>query len=201
MAKSINDEHGIKLVTDRLFLRDFQPSDWQDVHEFNTDPQVVEFLPSEPGTFEQTQALVQWWIDRIHDDPRIFYDLAVVHSPEQKVIGWCRFAWRTDELQQAEIAYILNRRYWGQGLATELGRALVHFGFTTMRAHRIFATVRPANTASWRVLEKIGMQREGQLRQHRWMKGAWHDSLLYAILDHEWVATSPQLGQHSRLHQ
>ena len=192
MAESSYGDHGIKLTTNRLLLRDFQQSDWPDVHEFSVDPEVLQFLPSDPGTVEQTQAFVQWYIDRVHDDPRMFYELAVVLSTEQKVIGWCRFAWRTDEVRQAEIAYMLNRRYWGQGLATELARALVHFGFATMGAHRIFATARPANIASWRVLEKIDMQREGHLRQHRWMKGAWHDSLLYAILEHEWAANNPE---------
>lgn len=190
MAESRHNEHGIKLTTNRLVLRNFQQSDWSDVHEFNADPKVLRFLPSDPATIEQTQAAVQWWIDRVHDDPRMFYDLAVILLTDRKVLGWCRFAWRTDELHQAEIAYILNRRYWGQGLATELAHALLHFGFATMHAHRIFATVRPANIASWRVLEKISMQREGHLRQQRWMKGAWHDSFLYAILEHEWAANN-----------
>jgi len=70
--------------------------------------------------------------------------------------------------------------------ATEAARALLTFGFGQLRLHRIFATCDPANTASARVLEKIGMQREGLLREHEWVKGRWRDSFLYAILDHEW---------------
>ncbi len=176
----------MELVTPRLRLREFHTTDWPDVHEYNADGEVFRHLPSDAGTLEETHALIHWCQEQAQVAPRLIYDLAVVLTAEQKVIGWCRFAWREDELRQAEIAYLLNRHYWGQGLATELARALVRFGFETVHAHRIFATARPANLASWRVLEKVGMQREGHLRQHRWMKGAWHDSYLYAILEHEW---------------
>jgi RimJ/RimL family protein N-acetyltransferase len=78
---------------------------------------------------------------------------------------------------------------------TEAARAVLRFGFTELKLHRIFATCRPANIGSARVLEKLGMQREGHFRQHRWMKGAWHDSYLYAILDHEWRPTKPTKRQ------
>ena len=84
------------------------------------------------------------------------------------------------------IGYSLNRKFWGQGYATEAAEALVKFGFGQLNLHRIFATCDPFNVASARVLEKAGMQREGHFRQHKWVKGKWRDSLLYAILDCEW---------------
>jgi ribosomal-protein-alanine N-acetyltransferase len=79
----------------------------------------------------------------------------------------------------------LTRRYWGQGYATETGKALLTFGFDGLGLHRIFATCDPANVPSAHVLEKIGMQREGRIREHKWAKRRWRDSLLYAILDYE----------------
>ncbi len=130
----------MQLLTQRLLLREFQSLDWQDVHEYNTDPEVFRHMPSDPGTIEDTHALVRWCIEQAQVEPRLIYDLAVVLKSEQKVIGWCRFAWRQDELRQAEIAYLLNRHYWGQGLATEAARELVRFGFEMLPAHRIFAT-------------------------------------------------------------
>jgi RimJ/RimL family protein N-acetyltransferase len=176
----------MELYTARLQLREFGDADWPNVHEYNSDPEVMQYLPSDPGTEEQSRELVRWCITQSQTDPRVYYDLAVVHTAESKVIGWCSFAWRYDEVDQAEIAYILNRQYWGHGFATEIAARLLQLGFDELGAHRIFATCRPANVASRRVLEKIGMQREGHLRQHRRMKGGWHDSFLYAILDHEW---------------
>ncbi len=176
----------MELQTRRLRLREFHPADWPDVHAYTSDPEVWRHMPADPGTLEETHALIHWCLMQAAVEPRLIYDLAVVLTAEQTVIGWCRFAWREDELRQAEIAYLLNRHYWGQGLATELAQELLRFGFQTQHAHRIFATARPVNRPSWWVLEKVGMQREGHLRQHRWMKEAWHDSYLYAMLEHEW---------------
>lgn len=177
----------MELRTPRLVLHDFQVSDWRAVHTFTTDPIVIQFMPLDPPTEEDVHAWVQGWITQAQDEPRTSYDLAVVLAQTQQVMGWCRIAWRMDEVRQAELAYMLAQTYWGQGLATELAQSLVRFGFTTLQAHRIFATARPANVGSWRVLEKLGMRREGHLRQHRWMKGTWHDSFLYAILEQEWT--------------
>lgn len=181
----------MELLTPRLRLREFHPADWPDVHEYTADPEVFRYLPSDAGTTADAHALIQWCREQAQVEPRLMYDLAVELTAEHKVIGWCRLAWREDELRQGEIAYLLNRHYWGQGLATELARELLRYGFEGLNAHRIFATARPANRGSWRVLEKVGMQREGHLRQHRWMKGAWHDSYLYAMLEHEWFRTLP----------
>ena len=100
----------------------------------------------------------------------------------------CFLTLRYDELRRGEIGYLLDLRYWGRGYATEAARAVLDFGFRELDLHRVYATCRPANVASIRVMEKLGMRREAHFRQHRWMKGAWQDSYLYAILDHEWKA-------------
>jgi len=105
------------------------------------------------------------------------YDFAVVLRSTDALIGLCRLIMRPDELRQAEILYLLNRHYWGHGYVTEAVRAVLGFGFQELGLHRVYATCRPANVASSRVLEKVGMRQEGHLRRHRWMKGAWHDSL------------------------
>jgi ribosomal-protein-alanine N-acetyltransferase len=82
---------------------------------------------------------------------------------------------------------VLNRKFWRQGYATEVAQALLKFGFNQLKLHRIFATCDPENIASAHVMEKIGMQQEGHIREHKLAKGKWRDSLLYAILDHEWM--------------
>ena len=76
--------------------------------------------------------------------------------------------------------------YWGQGYATEAMRALFAFGFNELALHRVADAVDPANVASLRVLEKLGLRREGHLRAARWYKGRWCDEYLYAILAAEW---------------
>jgi RimJ/RimL family protein N-acetyltransferase len=88
--------------------------------------------------------------------------------------------------RQASIGYEIAPRYWGKGYATEAARAMVAFGFGELRLHRIWARCVADNVASYRVLEKVGMRREGCLREEEWIKGRWRDTLVYGILDHEW---------------
>ena len=88
--------------------------------------------------------------------------------------------------------YCLNRDYWGHGYATEAAQAVISFGFEQLGLHRIFAICDPCNVASWRVLARAGMRREGHLLEDRWQKGQWRDSYLYAILEREWERVQHQ---------
>jgi len=177
------------LSTERLLLRPFVEGDWQAAHAMLSDPEVIRYVPAGTCSEEETREHIQSLI-KGHEDNPPRYNLAVVLRSEGACIGICFLAVgsRDDEPRQADLGFLLSRRYWGQGYATEAARAVLAYGFRDLGLHRVFATCRPANVASSRVLEKLGMRREGHLRQHRRIKGAWHDSLLYAILDHEWQA-------------
>jgi RimJ/RimL family protein N-acetyltransferase len=80
------------------------------------------------------------------------------------------------------MGYLIAPAAQGRGYATEAAQALLDFGLTGGGLHRITATCDPENAASARVLEKIGMTREGRLRDHFLIRGAWRDRLLYAKL-------------------
>jgi RimJ/RimL family protein N-acetyltransferase len=108
---------------------------------------------------------------------------------KNRLIGGCGIYESNVESREGWIGYCLNRQFWSQGYATETAQALLEFGFTHLNLHRIFAICDPANTASAHVMEKIGMQREGHLRENMQRNDAWHDSLLYAILEQEWKTT------------
>jgi ribosomal-protein-alanine N-acetyltransferase len=92
---------------------------------------------------------------------------------------------------EASLGYGVAPAYWGRGYVTEAARALVAAGFRELRLHRVTATCQPENTGSARVLEKLGMTREGHLRRHVWQRDRWRDSYLYAVLEDEWPAGSP----------
>ena len=178
------------MLTPHLLLRVFERDDWQALHACLADPRVARHMPFDPLTEEETQEVVQVLVDgRTANPPR--YDFALVLRETDALVGSCTLAIRYDELRQAEIYFLLNQVYWGRGYATEAARVILRYGFQDLGLHRVYATCRPANLASRRVLEKLGMRREGHLRQHRWMKGAWHDSLLYAVLEDEWRAAHP----------
>jgi ribosomal-protein-alanine N-acetyltransferase len=102
--------------------------------------------------------------------PRNNYTLAIVVRNENKLIGGCSIDVSNPVNREGWIGYCLNRRFWGKGYATETAGALVDFGFDKLGLHRIFATCDSANTASAHVLEKVGMKREGRIREHTWAK-------------------------------
>ena len=172
--------------TKRLMLRDFEEADWKAVHSYGSDPEVVRYMDWGPNTEEETKKFIQRAIAHQKEQPRRTYTLAIVLKPENKLIGGCGIYVSNPDNREGWIGYCLNRNSWAQGYATETAKALLTFGFDQLNLHRIFATCDPANIASAHVLEKIGMQREAHFREHRWAKGKWRDSLLYAILDFEW---------------
>ena len=97
-----------------------------------------------------------------------------------------------------ELGYDLDRTYWGLGYMTEAARAVVGCEFTTLNLHRIFAECHPANAASMRIMQKLGTIYEGHLRENVWVKGNWWDTIIYAILEHEWQARTCSTNTHRK---
>ena len=89
--------------------------------------------------------------------------------------------------RQGEISYAVHPGYWGRGIGTIASRQLLERGFGEQNLHRIFGTCDPRNTASSRVLQKIGMTYEGRMRETMFIRDGWRDSDLYAILEREWT--------------
>ncbi len=175
------------LTTERLILRQFKEKDWQSVHEYASDLEVVRYLSWGPNTEEDTRDFVRRAAVRHLERPRQNYEFAVVLKTEDKLIGGCGIGISdATHHKEAWIYYFLNRGYWGRGYATEVVNALLEFGFFKLKLHRIFATCDPENSVSASVLKKVGMQREGCLRQHELIRGEWRDSLVHAILEDEY---------------
>lgn len=176
----------LPLKTERLILRDFVESDWPAVHEYASDDEVVRYLTFGPNSEEDTRNFLQREISLQTQKPRQHFALAVTLKAQKQLIGICRISTLDTVNKIGSIGYCFIKKFWGQGYATEAVREIICFGFQELGLHRIFATCHPANIASVRVMQKNGMQQEGYLRQHHWIKGEWRDSWLYAILEDEW---------------
>ncbi len=174
------------LTTPRLLLREFRESDWQAVLEYQRDPLYLRYNPWTHRTEADARNSVRMFIAWQAEQPRTKFQFAIILKEQARLIGNCGIRMRGLDAHEADIGYELDSRYWGQGYATEAARALLAFGFGELRLHRIWAYCIAENVASARVLQKIGMQREGRLREKEWMKSRWWDTLVYAILDHEW---------------
>lgn len=177
----------VQVRTEQLLLRDFEPDDWPALHAVESREEVARYQSFEPRTAAESRAYVAGACDEAKKDTRGTYDLAVMLISEDRLIGRVGLGITDSALSEGMLWYTIHPSYWDRGYATEAARGLVDFGFRELRLHRIWADCDPANIASSRVLEKLGMRREGHLRENAWIKGAWADSLIYAILDREWT--------------
>jgi RimJ/RimL family protein N-acetyltransferase len=178
------------IETERLLLREFRAEDEQDIHEYASDPEVVRLMIWGPNTPEITKTYLTKELIAQERWPRSEIGLAIELKSERRAIGSIGLRIKDERNRAADLGYVLNRAYWGQGYMVEAGLAVLDAAFRAMELHRVWATCDPRNRASYRVMEKLGMRREAHFRKDAMDKGEWHDSYLYAILAEEWLARS-----------
>ena len=178
----------MELITDRLILREFRADDWPAVLAYQRDPRYLRLYAWTERTPEAVQDFVQMFLDHQQADPRLKFQLAVTLKETGHLIGNCGIRLDATETHEGNIGYELSPEEWGQGYATEAARAIVRFGFTELKLHRIWSWCVADNVGSARVLEKLGMQHEGRLRHKEYYKGRWWDHLVYGLLEEEWRA-------------
>ena len=174
------------IETKRLVLREFDKGDFLSVHSYASDPEVSKYQPWGPNSEADTKTFLEESIKYQLDNPRYSYEIAVVRKEDKKLIGACSIYVSSPKNREGWIGYCYNQEYWGNGYASEAAEAIIEFGFEYLKLHRIFATCDPNNIGSAKVLEKIGMNKEGRLREHKYQKGQWRNSFLYSILEQEY---------------
>jgi [ribosomal protein S5]-alanine N-acetyltransferase len=163
--------------TERLILRHFHILDAEPMYQIFADPEVMRF-----GDGVQTKQWVHNWLQtclaRYHQTWG-FGPYAVVQHQHRDVIGYCGLFFFPDINGQAEveIGYRLARGTWGRGYATEAAGAVRDYAFHTLGRKRLIAMIDPANTASIRVAEKIGMQYEADVM----LEGYTHPDRIYVV--------------------
>ena len=175
----------VELTGERIVLREFREGDEAHVHEYASDLEVVRYMPWGPNSEEDTAAFVQRSLDSQQQDPRVTFEFAVTLAPDGRLIGGCGIRASNPAHRSGDMGYCLRRDAWGLGYGTEAGRLIRDFGFDVLGLHRIWATCDVDNAASAHVLEKLGLKREGHMKEDSWIRGRWRSSFLYAILEDE----------------
>jgi RimJ/RimL family protein N-acetyltransferase len=178
----------MELVTERLVLRDFVEEDWRSLRAIERQPEVVRYMTQDVASDLSIRAYIEKGIATARALPRTVYDLAI--TLEGRFIGRCGLKRKDDEPRVAELWYLLDPADQGNGYAVEAARALVRFGFEELGLHRIYADVDPRNLPSARLLERLGMRREGHFVKDIWIKGEWCDTVIYALLADEWFTAT-----------
>jgi RimJ/RimL family protein N-acetyltransferase len=92
-----------------------------------------------------------------------------------------------------EIGFVFHPEFHGRGYAAEASAQLLRLGFEELGLHRVIGRCDARNTASAKVMERLGMRREAHFRQNELVKGEWTDELVYAMLADEWPAARARL--------
>lgn len=169
MLKSIFRDPPI-LQTKRLLLRRMERRDSSDMFEYAKDPSVTRYLTWEPHPDEAYTRRYLTFISSRYKAGE-FYDWALILKSENKMIGTCGFTRIDCKNQCGEAGYVLNKNYWGQGLATEALSEIIRFAFEVLKLERLESRYMEENTASRRVMEKAGMTFEGFLDDPLTVKG------------------------------
>ncbi|WP_166347257.1 GNAT family N-acetyltransferase [Phytoactinopolyspora limicola] len=178
-------DHLQPIETKRLVLRPFTTSDETDMFAFESREDVARYLYNEPRSPEdntrelaarQTKTALRNQGDTLI--PAIELD--------GTVIGYTVLTWLSRQHQQGEFGYVLHPSYSGQGYATEAAVEMLRLGFERLKLHRIIGRCDARNTASQRVMERLGLRKEAHFVGNEIFKGAWGEELVYAMLAAEW---------------
>ncbi len=163
-----------------------QPDDARGIFAYASDPAVTEFLTWDT---HQTLADTETFIGHaLAEKSRI----TLIIQVEDWVAGCIGLSPVPRAFRTAELGYVLHRAFWGRHLALEAATLVVDWGFEFLHLNRVEALCAVPNTRSLRVLEKLGMAREGVLREYRAFHGTFPDMALYAVLRRDWHR--PDLG-------
>ncbi len=186
------DQVSWPITTQRLSIRPAEESDAVAFHAYRRLPEVSDWLPRLSVDLASVE-------ERFRDEE--FRRRTFLVEQDDEVIGdlylsvsdcWAQAEVQDQAPQQAEIGWALSTEHQGQGLALEAVRALVDVCFGELRLRRVYATCFADNTASWRLMEKLGMRREAHhVKESLHRERGWLDGYTYALLADEWPTSGP----------
>jgi len=146
--------------TERLILRRFTPEDAEENFRIYTDPDNMRFMGRRPDSVEFERYHLRRHIANYYDK-HDFGLWAVVLKENGRLIGRCGLLYQPiEDTQEVEVSYLIDKPYWGRGLATEAAREVARLGFEKYKLPSLVAVINPENIASIRVAEKVGMRYE-----------------------------------------
>lgn len=169
------------LETERLVLRKIEEKDVSDIFEYLSDEEVMRHYGTKP--FLNIEQALQ----TISNYERVFSEQSGIRwgitlKGEDKVIGSCFYDDINFEHCRIDLGYVLNKKYWRQGITKEAVQAIINYGFNNMNINRYQSVIEPENLPSQKLVESLGFQREGLLRDYEWFDGKFDDLYMYSLL-------------------
>ena len=179
----------VVIPTKSLTLRFLREADLPAVYDIFSHPEVMRYWSYPPWT-DRSQA--QQWLINVQEGYRTrnALQLGIERRADHVLVGTCTLFQFHVASRRAEIGYALGRPYWGSGYMHEALQALLRYAFQTLDLNRLEADIDPRNVASARILERLGFQKEGHLRERWIVNGEISDTRLYGLLRREWQERS-----------
>lgn len=180
------------IETERLILRPVQASDASDLLEYQSNPDIVRYIPWPEGTVETVQKHIDRTLTESVDAPSEdgqYLVLVWALKTTGKVIGQSNLNMLSQEHKCAEIGWVTHQDFQRQGYAREASRAMLEYAFKQLDFHRVIASMDTRVPESAAVARSLGMRLEAELREAEFFKGSWCDMWTYAILKSEFLAS------------
>ncbi|MCL1859086.1 MAG: GNAT family N-acetyltransferase [Oscillospiraceae bacterium] len=189
MLNYLNHKGTVILTTPRLILRRFTVDDAQAMYNnWATDEKVTRFLAWEiHESIEKTREILTQWVDEYDSLEYYHWGIEYMHDGNIMIIGGINLHGVSNKSWRAELGYNIGSKWWNKGIMTEAAKAVLEFGFNEVGFNKICALHDTENVGSGRVMQKIGMIREGHFHKHSRRKdGSWGDIGFYSILKENW---------------
>jgi RimJ/RimL family protein N-acetyltransferase len=178
----------ITIETERLILRKFKQADTETFFKYRTDPAVAKYQGDGWSDYriEQAVEFVKQQIAAEPGEADAWFQIAVELKESGVLIGDLAIHTLREDTAQVEIGYTIRPEYQNKGYAREAVKSLLEFIFGVMNCRRVIAVTDVRNADSIRLLDALGLRREGHFLKSTWNKGEYTDEYLYALLREEW---------------
>ena len=173
------------ILTDRLIIRLAKPDDAEEIYSYRSDTIENRYQGWFPESVEEVRNYIANMPVKM-DIADACFQFAILAKNENRLIGDMGIIFTGHERMQVEVGCTLNKTFQGKGYATEALTAMVNYFFTILKKHRIVASIDPRNTASIRLIERLGFRKEAHFKESYFLRDEWVDDIIYAMLDKDW---------------
>ena len=172
----------MELETDRLLLRPYSTADLTRLQRYAVRLEFYQYLPIPEQTLDTVAVFLEGRLEEQRKGESNRFAFAIELKELKMIVGGVRIEIQDTANQHGDLGFALDSDYQRRGYMSEAVKAVLNMGFDQLKLHRIWGTADVENEPSWRLMERVGMTREGFLREDKLVRGRWRDSYMYSIL-------------------
>jgi ribosomal-protein-alanine N-acetyltransferase len=175
----------IRIETEHLIIRNFTSNDLSQLYKIMNNEEIMRSVPfAKERTLPECKELMKRILNRYKESTILNFKgflLLVASKDNNECVGFVGLFPLTYDTAENELFYGLFEEHYGKGYATEIGKAIIQYGFNNMKINKIVATVNKDNEVSKRVLDKLGMCFEYEIQDEEARNSSYDGELMYSI--------------------